>query len=94
MQQITATPWRFKKEEQPEQEAAPKVTPTTAAEIEPISVEAGVPRAVKISRSDLTKHGYTAGCRKCDMLRRGDNSQPSLGHTLECRRRKVAAIRG
>ena len=52
-----------------------------------------VPRAMRIMKPDLVRYGYTKGCRKCEMMRRGDNSQPTLGHSPDCRRRIEAEVR-
>ena len=41
----------------------------------------------------LLKYGYTEGCRKCLLIRTGDQSQPSLGHSQECRRRIEARMK-
>ena len=43
------------------------------------------PRSMRITEAMLDKHGYTASCRKCKAMMSGDVSQPTLGHTRDCR---------
>ncbi len=60
---------------------------------EPFKGEPGGKAREPVSRNMpiLTKHiqkfGYTDGCRKCRAMRSRDNSQPTLGHSAECRER-------
>ena len=37
----------------------------------------------------MEEYGYTQGCAKCERILNGDTSQPSLGHSNECRARII-----
>ena len=43
------------------------------------------PRSMRITAEMVDKHGYSKDCKKCRAMSRGDNSQPALGHSSECR---------
>ncbi len=89
---VTATPWNL--ESRPEEAPAAvriEEMPTTQPKEE---ADAGAPpRGVRIGRKELEKYGYTAGCRKCDIIRRNLNILPTLGHSDACRRRILQAMR-
>ena len=61
--------------------------PRAPAEPEPAGT--AIPRGMKITSEMTDQFGYTPGCSKCDALRRGDTSRPTLGHNLRCRRRMI-----
>ena len=61
--------------------------PRAPAEPDPAGVAR--PRGMKITSEMTTRFGYTPGCSKCDALRRGDTSRPTLGHNERCRRRMI-----
>ena len=48
---------------------------------------------MKVTRIMLEKFGYSPSCRKCLAMQRGDMSQPTLGHSEECRKRIMALAR-
>ena len=73
-EKIKATPWNFKKETTTTSEVLPAmpIPAVERGEQVPDSVTLGAPRAVQIRRTDLEDHVYTAGCRKCERMRRGE----------------------
>ena len=50
------------------------------------------PQDVYITRKDLRDYGYTNKCRKCQAIKRGDNSLASRSHDSECRERIKKAM--
>ena len=50
------------------------------------------PRNVYITRADLERWGFTAGCRRCTLVRQGHRAQ-GIHHTRECRIRIEQALR-
>ena len=55
--------------------------------LEPIPTAGRKVRRVPITKELLDKVGFTDDCLKCRHLRTGDRSQPTLGHSENCRRR-------
>ncbi len=51
-----------------------------------------IPRRVFITRADLETWGYTAGCRRCTMVREGSRAQ-GVAHREECRARVEQCLR-
>ena len=47
----------------------------------------GLPRQLRIDRTDLDKYGYTSGCVQCDHVRRYGKTKPGTMHTDRCRAR-------
>ena len=45
------------------------------------------PRSAKITFDIVTRYGVSEKCAKCRAMKRGDFSQPALGHSKECRTR-------
>ena len=69
-------------------EPTPEVQPPLQPAPEP------VPRGVRITADILKKYGYTEKCSKCKAMRTGDATQPTLGHSAECRERIKELSRG
>ena len=91
-----ARPWNFNPKKEEQEGAAPEVIPFEPKpdeEREPELVSKYVPRGVKMTKAEIAEYGYTKGCRKCEFMRRGDASHPSLGHSQECRQRIEAEMR-
>jgi hypothetical protein len=89
---IRATPWCAR----PGPEgAAPLVVlqplPDVAAQPAPAPI-GYMPRRVFITRADLDAWGYTAGCRRCTMVREGSRAQ-GVAHREECRARIEQCLR-
>ena len=90
---IRATPWCVRPV--PEADAAPLVVlpplPDAAAPppLEPLGY---IPRRVFITRADLETWGYTAGCRRCTMVREGSRAQ-GVAHREACRARIEQCLR-
>ena len=88
---IKATPWTEREKhsldvhfnEPPEApgDPAPREAPTA-------------PRRMRINKSDLETHGYTANCQQCEHTRRYGTSKPGGNHTAACRKRLSEAIGG
>ena len=52
----------------------------------------GVPRRVYIRKEDLERHGYTASCRRCRLMREGGRGA-GIAHHEGCRERLERATR-
>ena len=50
-----------------------------------------IPRAFRITKDMLEKHGYSDRCVKCRMMRQG-LQQGTMGHSVECRKRMEALV--
>jgi hypothetical protein len=89
---IRATPWCVR----PGPEgAAPLVVlqPLPGVAAPPAPAPVGyMPRRVFITRADLEAWGYTAGCRRCTMVREGSRAQ-GVAHREECRARIEQCLR-
>ena len=83
---ITARPWSptgtVRRRPDEEQEV-----PHPAQEAEGQDPAPVQPRGMPVLRQHLTKFGYTDRCLKCRMIRTGDTSRPSEGHSKACRER-------
>ena len=87
---VTGLPWKWI----PDEEAIP-----SGVIFRPITVEAAktapepeqVPRSMKIEKSILDKHGYTATCTKCRAMN-GMGPSTTAVHSAECRRRIEDAV--
>ncbi len=95
LEEITATPWNRAPAAEGEVIVLPPLAPPAAAggpvpeEVREISYN---PHRVHIQMADLELHGFTAGCRRCALMR---NSLPALGvkHLDACRTRVEQAMR-
>ena len=81
-----ATPWDVRSPARPEI-SVPELRADDAARV-PDAVH--VLRHVYIKMSDLERHGYMAGCQKCESLVRGPTS--SSNHSDRCRKRLMEGI--
>ena len=85
---VSATPWQATGTLQKNARGVLLATDDPAAEghteVQPVV------RGMPIRKEMLAKLGYSDMCRKCRMLRTGDESQPSLGHSESCRKRILA----
>ena len=73
----------------------PVVIPARPAEESPVEVrpEASYrPNQLGITRADLVTHGFTQGCRRCQLTRNGEAVHGSK-HTQQCRRRIEGMLR-
>ena len=54
-----------------------------------------VPRArnLALTRPYFEKFGWTPGCSKCEAMDTGDQSKPTLGHSIACRLRMEGQLR-
>ncbi len=88
---VTGHPWPKGCEGDPAEPAEPLDeplgTPAEAPPSKPRDLADPIPRVFPVKRQHLRRFGYSKGCRKCTMIRRGDESQPTLGHSPECRAR-------
>jgi hypothetical protein len=95
LEAITATPWN----RAPTAEGELRVLPPLAA---PAAARAAVapevqaepeynPRRIFIKQADLERFGYTAGCRRC-ILMRGGRAAQGVKHGDECRLRVPQAL--
>ena len=71
---------------------APPAAAQGAAEPEEVHVPEYNPHRVFIRLEDLERHGFTAGCRRCILMREGRKSQ-GIKHRDECRNRVEQALR-
>ncbi len=71
---------------------APPAAAQGAAEPEEVHVPEYNPHRVFIRLEDLERHGFTAGCRRCILMREGRRSQ-GVKHRDECRNRVEQALR-
>ena len=82
---ISAHPWNTKTTLK-RADVRPPPTPAPT-EVEGSEPPAAATRAMPITREIIELAGYTDHCRKCRAMRTGDDSQPSLGHSAQCRQR-------
>jgi hypothetical protein len=89
---IRATPWCVRpgsEEEAPLVVLQPLPEAVAPPPPEPLGY---VPRRVFITRPDLETWGYTAGCRRCTMVREGSRAQ-GVAHREACRARIEQCLR-
>jgi hypothetical protein len=95
LEEIKATPWDRAPAAEGEVIVLPPLAPPAAAQgpaaVEVREVEYN-PHRVHIRLADLEAHGFTAGCRRCGLMR---NGLPALGvkHLDACRTRVEQAMR-
>ncbi len=97
LEAVTATPWNREPAAEGELRVLPPLAPPLAAQGAAVAEEVRDepeynPRRVFIKLSDLELHGFTAGCRRCGLMR---NGLPALGvkHLDACRLRVEQAMR-
>jgi hypothetical protein len=96
LEAVTSTPWNREPAAEGELRVLPPLAPPLAAEpaaaAEEVREPEYKPRRVFIKLSDLELHGFTAGCRRCGLMR---NGLPALGvkHIEACRLRLEQAMR-
>ncbi len=96
LEAVTATPWDRAPTAEGELRVLPPLAPPAAAQgpaaAEEVREPEYNPRRVFIKLSDLELHGFTAGCRRCNLMR---NGQAALGvkHLEPCRLRVEQAMR-
>ncbi len=96
LEAIAATPWNREPAAEGELRILPPLAPPAAAQgpaaAEEVREPEYNPRRVFIKLSDLELHGFTAGCRRCNLMR---NGQAALGvkHLDACRLRVEQAMR-
>ena len=90
---IQATPWQWSV---PSGDAAPVTVIAPRSEEErardapdPVAVPAYGPKRVYLRKEDMEKWGYTARCRRCQLVREGRLTKMNRGvpHTAQCRKR-------
>jgi hypothetical protein len=97
LEAISVTPWARNPAAHGEGELrvlpplAPPVVAQGAAEPE-VHVPEYNPHRVFIRLEDLERHGFTAGCRRCILMREGRRSH-GVRHRDECRKRVEQALR-
>ncbi len=96
LEAVTATPWDRAPAAEGEMRVLPPLAPPAAAQgpapAEEVRELEYNPRRVFIKLTDLELHGFTAGCRRCNLMR---NGQAALGvrHLDACRLRIEQAMR-
>ena len=87
IEMVKATPWNF----EPGDDMPTTSIPVQEGEMrEPEQTsKPPAPRGVRIELPDIRDFGYTKGCRKCEMMRRGDKSHAGSGHDNQCRERII-----
>ncbi len=95
LEAVTATPWNRAPAAEGELIVLPPLAPPAAAQgaaPEEVREPEYNPRRVFIKLADLELHGFTAGCRRCGLMR---NGLPALGvkHLDACRLRVEQAMR-
>ena len=88
IENVKITPWNLDGADQDEVVVIPAVSEPNLAK-----PPKGVPRGVKIGQAELKQFGYTKGCPKCEKMRRGDKTTPTLGHSEACRARIVEEMK-
>ena len=95
LSEVRATPWCVRPGA-PDEDAPIVVLPPlpggAAAAAPPPEPLGYRPRGVFITRADLETWGYTAGCRRCTMVREGARAQ-GVAHRKECRVRLEGLLR-
>jgi hypothetical protein len=96
LEAISVTPWLREPAAPGELRVLPPLAPPAAAQggaAEPeVRVPEYNPHRVFIRLEDLEVHGFTAGCRRCILMREGRRSQ-GVKHRDECRNRVEQALR-
>ncbi len=96
LEAITATPWNRAPAAEGELVVLPPLAPPAAAQgaEDPDEVREPEynPHRVFIKLGDLELHGFTAGCRRCTLMRNGHKSQ-GVKHHDACRLRVEQAMR-
>jgi hypothetical protein len=95
LEAIAATPWNREPAAEGELRVLPPLAPPAAAQgaaAEEVREEEYNPRRVFIKLADLELHGFTAGCRRCTLMRNGHKSQ-GVRHLDACRLRVEQAMR-
>ncbi len=97
LEAIAVTPWAREPAAHGEGElrVLPPLAPPAAAQGAPeeeVHVPEYNPHRVFIRLEDLETHGFTAGCRRCILMREGRKSQ-GIKHRDECRNRVEQAMR-
>jgi hypothetical protein len=95
LEEVKATPWDRAPSAEGEVQVLPPLAPPAAAQgpaAEEVREIEYNPHRVHIKMSDLELHGFTAGCRRCGLMR---NGLPALGvkHLDACRLRVEQAMR-
>ena len=96
LEAIEATPWNRAPAAEGELRVLPALASQVAAqgpeEPDEVRVPEYNPHRVFIKLEDLERHGFTAGCRRCILMREGRKSQ-GVKHRDECRLRVEQALR-
>jgi hypothetical protein len=95
LEAISVTPWAREPAAEGEQRVLPPLAPPVAAQgaEEPeVRVPEYNPYRVFIRQEDLERHGFTAGCRRCILMREGRNAH-GVRHEPACRTRVEQALR-
>jgi hypothetical protein len=96
LQLVCVTPWAREPPAEGEMRVLPPLAPPAPAQR--AAVDADVrepeynPHRVFIRLADLERHGFTAGCRRCILMREGRRAQ-GVKHRDECRLRLEQAMR-
>ena len=95
LQELRATPWAWRSPQE-EGQGPPQVIPHVEP-LEPVPPPpprpAAAPMRVQITSAMMQEHGYTAGCRRCTLVRTG-RSAAGVKHTEVCRARFEGILRG
>ena len=87
LEAITATPWNRAPAAEGELRVLPPLAPPLAGggaeEPEEVREPEYNPRNVFIKLTDLERHGFTHGCRRCTLMREGRKCQ-GIKHRDEC----------
>jgi hypothetical protein len=96
LEAVTATPWDREPTAEGELRVLPPLAQPAAArgaeEQEEVQEPEYNPHRVFIKLEDLELHGFTAGCRRCNLMRNGLKSQ-GVKHLNACRLRVEQAMR-
>ena len=89
LEAVTATPWDRAPAAEGELRVLPPLAPPAAAqgpaEAEEVREPEYNPHRVFIKQADLERFGFTAGCRRCMLMRTGQKAQ-GVKHGDQCRR--------
>jgi hypothetical protein len=95
LEAVAATPWNREPSAEGEVRVLPPLAPPVAAqgaEEDEVREPEYNPHRVFIKLTDLERHGFTAGCRRCALMREGRKCQ-GIKHRDECRLRVEQALR-
>jgi hypothetical protein len=95
LEAVAATPWNREPSAEGEVRVLPPLAPPVAAqgaEEDEVREPEYNPHRVFIKLTDLERHGFTAGCRRCTLMRQGVRAQ-GVKHRDECRLRVEQALR-